>query len=47
MAREASSVLAPERAATLAIPFIALTATGNLTPAFVNLPILLVMSLRL
>ena len=44
IAEEACWLFAPDKAAALAIPCIAATATSNLTPAFVNLPILLVMS---
>ena len=44
MALDASAALAPDTAASLEIPFIARTASSNLTPAFVNFPILLVIS---
>ena len=41
---EACSVVAPAKAAALDTPLIAATASGSFTPAFVNLPMLLVIS---
>ena len=46
IALDASSALAPDTAASLLTPFIAITAVSRSTPAFVNFPILLVISLK-
>ena len=47
IALAASLALAPDSAATLATPWIAVTAESRSTPALVNLPMLLVMSEKL
>ena len=44
IAREASFAFAPDTAATFDTPWIAITASSRPTPAFVNLPILEVIS---
>ena len=46
IALDASWVLAPDTAATLATPLIAFTASPSSTPAFVNLPMFCVISLN-
>ena len=44
MALEASLAFAPDKAAALLIPLIAITESSSFMPAFVNLPILVVIS---